>query len=119
MQGSDCAYRIRVGDYRVIYEVFYAEPGTFEHWASERYGLYSCSARNGIARVEVHHAPWPLQRAEVMMEESSILSAAGIDPIRSDPVCHFSTGVHVVSFGKEEVSQSVPSPEEWSPERGG
>jgi mRNA interferase RelE/StbE len=22
MQGSDCAYRIRVGDYRVIYEVY-------------------------------------------------------------------------------------------------
>ena len=22
MQGSDCAYRVRVGDYRVIYEIY-------------------------------------------------------------------------------------------------
>ena len=77
--------------YRPVSEVFYAEQGTFEHWASERYCLYSYSARNGIARVEVHHVPWPLQRAEVMMDESNMLSAAGIDAIESDPVCHFST----------------------------
>jgi uncharacterized protein YqjF (DUF2071 family) len=89
--------------YRPVSEVFYAEQGTFEHWASERYCLYSCSPKKGIARVEVHHAPWPLQRAEVIIEESGILSAAGFDPIEGDPVCHFSTGVHVVSFGKEVV----------------
>lgn len=98
--GSAC-FRAR---YRPKGAVFYAERETFEHWATERYCLYSHSEHEGIARVEVHHAPWPLQRAEVAIDECSILSAAGLQPTGEDLTCHFSTGVHVVSFAKELVT---------------
>jgi uncharacterized protein len=98
-----------VARYRPVDEVFFAEPGTFEHWATERYCLYSFSDRRGIARVEVHHAPWPLQRAEVAIEECSVLSSAGISPIEGGPICHFSTGVDVVSFATEKANQA-PEP---------
>lgn len=93
--------------YRPTSEVFFPAPGTFEHWATERYCLYSFSDRHGIERVEVHHAPWPLQRAELVIEESSMLSAASITPLMEEPVCHFSSGVHVVSFAKERANQPV------------
>lgn len=89
--------------YRGVGDVFHATPGTFEHWVAERYCLYSHSPARGLERVEVHHAPWPLQRAEVEIERSQLLSAAGITPLAGDPVCHFSTGVHTVSFGSERI----------------
>jgi uncharacterized protein YqjF (DUF2071 family) len=97
--------------YRSVGEVFLPARGTFEHWACERYCLYSCSASYRLERVEVHHAPWPLQSAEVSIEESNMLTAAGIIPLDAEPVCHFSSGVHVVSFAKEKTNQSLaPTP---------
>ena len=90
--------------YRPVGDVFTAATGTFEHWATERYCLYSFSDRRGLERVEVHHAPWPLQRAEVVIEQSSILAAAGLVPLADEPVIHFSSGVHVVSFTPEEAT---------------
>ena len=91
--------------YRPFGEVFFPPLGTFEHWATERYCLYSFSASCGIERVEVHHAPWPLQRAEVVIEQCSMLSSANITPLKGEPVCHFSSGVHVVSFAKERANK--------------
>ncbi len=91
--------------YEPTSEVFYSEAGTFEHWATERYCLYSQKRPSAsVCRAEVHHAPWPMQRAEVRIDECSILSAAGFDVSLRDPVCHFSTGVDVVSFPVEQIS---------------
>jgi uncharacterized protein YqjF (DUF2071 family) len=54
-------------------------------------------------RVEVQHGPWPLQCAEVVMEENGIVEAARLVAGSGVPVCHFSRGVQVVSYGAEEV----------------
>jgi uncharacterized protein YqjF (DUF2071 family) len=69
--------------------------------------LYSLSKHSGLGRVEVHHAPWPLQRAEVAIEACSIFASAGIAPMKAPIICHFSTGVHVVSFDKENLKTCV------------
>lgn len=90
--------------YRPLGNAYLAPPGTFEYWAAERYCLYSFSRRGGLSRLEVHHAPWPLQKAEVLVEENHLLLSAGIIPLPGEPVCHFSSGVHVVSFDKEAPS---------------
>lgn len=90
------------GRYRPIGDVHFAQPGGFEHWATERYCLYAHSARRGLRRMEVHHAPWPLQRAEVQLEESTLLEAAGLRAT-GGPVAHFSSGVDVVSYGAEWI----------------
>lgn len=90
--------------YRPRGEPFLAAKGSFVHWASERYCLYSRSARGALARVEVHHAPWPLQEAEVEIQECGIFAAAGLTPDSTLPVCHYSRGVEVVSYEAETVS---------------
>ena len=90
--------------FRPLGEPFFARPGTFEHWATERYCLYSHSPR-GLARVEVHHAPWPLQRVE-MITGGNLLEPLGIEVLPGDPVCHFSSGVHVVSYGREWLARN-------------
>lgn len=96
--------------YRPVSEPFYPKRGSFEHWAAERYCLYSCLEPGGLARTEVHHLPWPIQRAEVEVFESSILSAAGIDPAEMDPRCHFSAGVDVVTYRPEALAAQMPDP---------
>ncbi|MBA4138178.1 MAG: hypothetical protein C0518_12750 [Opitutus sp.] len=91
------------GRYRAVGEEFLAQPGTFEHWATERYCLYAQKPRGPLRRLEVHHAPWPLQRAEVEIEENEILAAGGFATKDAQPICHFSRGVHVVSYAPETV----------------
>lgn len=97
---SDVGFKAR---YRPVGEVFHSEPGSFEHWASERYCLYSRSRWGRLERVEVQHPPWPIQRAEVEIERCDILKAAGVSPLDEVPVCHFSSGVQVVSYAKEPL----------------
>ncbi len=101
-RGGGARFKAR---YRPVGGVYLTEQGTFDHWATERYCLYSLAprARGGVVRVEVHHVPWPLQRAEVEVERSDMLSAVGIDPSGEPPVGHFSAGVDAVSFAGERV----------------
>ncbi len=89
--------------YRPTSEVYFAEHGTFEHWATERYCLYSSSKRGDLHRVEVHHEPWPLQDAEVNISGNNIIEASNLVPLESEPICHYSKGVHVVSYGKQSL----------------
>ncbi len=84
--------------YRPRGQVFLARKGTFEYWATERYCLYAANHHGEISRTEVHHAPWPLQNCEIEISKSSILEASGFAPSAEAPICHFSSGVHVVSF---------------------
>jgi uncharacterized protein len=81
-----------------------APRGSFEEWLAERYCLYSRHTRRGLLRIEVHHAPWPLEPAEVEVSEDALLATSGFELNRGEPpVCHFSAGVHVVGFAAERI----------------
>jgi len=58
------------------------QPGTLEHWLTERYCFYTIR-RGRTWRTEVHHPPWPLQPAY-----------ADIDA----PLLHFSRAQDVVAW---------------------
>jgi len=88
------------GEFRPRGEVFYATAGTFEHWATERYCFYSATRGGAVLRLEVHHAPWPLQMLEAELDASDLLASVGFTVGENEPRCHFSAGVDVVSFSK-------------------
>ena len=46
------------------------EPGTLEHWLTERYCLYTVDRRGRILRAEIHHPPWPLQPPIAALERT-------------------------------------------------
>ena len=94
------------GKFRPRGAVFYAAAGTFEHWATERYCFYSATRRGAVIRLEVHHAPWPLQVMEAELDASALLASVGFRVEEGEPRCHFSTGVAVVSYSKEVVQRS-------------
>jgi uncharacterized protein YqjF (DUF2071 family) len=51
------------GRYGPTGEVFQARPGSLEYFLAERYCLYTLD-EGRLFRGEIHHPPWPLQRAE-------------------------------------------------------
>ena len=89
------------GRYRGVGEPFLAEAGTFAHWATERYCLYSRHRDGRLIRLDVHHLPWPLQNGEARITASDILAAAEIHASDELPRVHFSRGVEVISYGPE------------------
>jgi uncharacterized protein YqjF (DUF2071 family) len=64
-------------------------PGTLEHFLTERYCLYNVDSRFRAYRLEIHHVPWELQRAEAVFELNTMAEAAGMRLPRIAPVLHF------------------------------
>lgn len=83
---------------RVIGPVEPAEPGSLEDFLAERYLLYS-TLGGRLRRGQVHHSPYPLQRAEVDTLDETLLAAAGIDRPDAAPLVHYAAGVRVEVFG--------------------
>lgn len=102
------------GRYRPVSAPCHPSPGSFEHWAAERYCLYSDLGRRGVVRIEVHHAPLSLHQAEVEILESTVMDAAGIAPSEPEPRCHFSPGAEVLAYAKEELANPFAD-EEMAP----
>lgn len=76
--------------YRPVGEVFEAQPGTLDHFLIERYCLYTGLLGPRIFRVDIHHPPWRLQRAEATIERNTMASAAGLPLPDQPPILHFS-----------------------------
>ena len=72
-----------------------ASPGTIEHFLVERYLLYSMDEDHQLYRARVHHEPYPIQRAEVLELEETLIWAAGIRRASSVPLRHYARGVSV------------------------
>ncbi len=66
------------------------QPGTLEHFLTERYCLYAADAKGQISRGEIQHAPWPLQQAQAEFRENTMIEAAlecgtSAPPLTNDP----------------------------------
>ncbi len=88
------------GRYRPTGPVRLPRAGTLEHWLTERYCLYS-STRRGLLRLEVQHAPWPLQAAEAELEVDTLAEAAGLAPDPAPPLLHYSERQEVLAWWPE------------------
>jgi uncharacterized protein len=75
-----------------------AAPGTLEHFLAERYVLYA-ERRGRLLRGRVHHAPYPLQAAELADLDESLVAAAGVARGSEAPLAHYAKGVSVEVFG--------------------
>jgi uncharacterized protein YqjF (DUF2071 family) len=82
---------------RVVGPVEPAEPHSLEFFLAERYLLYS-TLRGHLRRGQVHHTPYPLQRADVDTLDETLLAAAGIGRPDAGPLAHYASGVRVEVF---------------------
>jgi uncharacterized protein YqjF (DUF2071 family) len=79
-----------IARYRPDGPIFNAEPGSIEHFLTERYALYVVLRDGKILRGAIHHRPWPLQSAEAEIERDTIPTAHGITLPNRPPLLHFS-----------------------------
>ena len=83
------------GRYRPVAPRRRREPGSVEHFLTERYCLYT--VRDGqVARAYIHHLPWPLQDAVAEIESNTMAQAAGIILPNSRPLLHFARELEVL-----------------------
>jgi uncharacterized protein YqjF (DUF2071 family) len=84
-----------------------AAPGTLEHFLVERYILYTQPRGGPLLAAQVHHVPYPLQRAHVTECHQTLAVAAGLklDPLAPPAHVVFSPGVEVEIFGLRRVSR--------------
>ena len=93
-----------IGSYRPASEVFEATPGSLDHWLTERYCLYAQDPTGALYRADVHHRPWPLQRAEAEIETNTMLDPLGIPVSNDPPALHFARRIDVFVWPIEHVS---------------
>jgi uncharacterized protein YqjF (DUF2071 family) len=74
-----------------------AAPGTLEHFLCERYLLF-VDRRGTLLRGQVHHTPYPVQRAEVIDLHDDLVVAAGLPRPAHAPLVHWASGVDVEVF---------------------
>jgi len=89
---------------RPIGEPAAARPDTLEHFLAERYLLYTVGRGGALRRGAVHHAPYPLQRAEIDDCEETLIAAAGVRRPDAAPLAHYASEVAVEIFPLERVA---------------
>lgn len=80
--------------------------GTLEHFLLERYMLFSLTRAGGVRKGQVHHVPYPAQRARLVGGiDQTLLSAAGLPLEANAPpeAVHYAEGVDVEVFGPWDV----------------
>lgn len=90
------------GCYRPTTPVWRAERGSLDEWLTERYCLYCTDARGRLYRGEVHHDPWPLQRAEAQITVNTMVQ--GIALADEPPVLHYAARLDVQTWALERLS---------------
>jgi uncharacterized protein YqjF (DUF2071 family) len=83
------------GSYGPVSAPYEAKPGSLEHFLTERYCLYSQAPDGSILRGEVHHVPWPLQRAEAEIETNEVAGPQGMGISSPPALLHFSRSLDV------------------------
>jgi uncharacterized protein len=89
------------GSYRPDGDVFEAEPGTLEHFLTERYCLYA-EHDDELYRAEIHHRRWPLQPAEAQIDLNTM---PPLKVSQEEPLVHFSARQDVVIWPLESAAQ--------------
>jgi uncharacterized protein YqjF (DUF2071 family) len=71
---SNASFRAK---YRPISAVYEAAPESLEHWLTERYCFFT-TMKGKVFRTDIHHLPWPIQKAEAEISMSTLAGGAGL-----------------------------------------
>jgi hypothetical protein len=80
-------------------DVFHAEPGSIEHFLTERYCLYA-EHDGGLHRADIHHRPWPLQPARARIDLNTM---PPLKVSEDDPLLHYSARQDVLIWPLEDA----------------
>ncbi len=79
-----------------------AAEGSIEQFLAERYCLYTLDGRRRVVYADIHHPPWPLQRATASFGENTMTGPLSIDlAAAGDPLLHFAARQDVLIWSPE------------------
>jgi uncharacterized protein YqjF (DUF2071 family) len=73
-------------------------PGSLEYFLTERYCLYNLDRRGRPYRLDIHHPPWSLQRADAAIVKNTMADAAGVTLPDVAPLLHFAKRQDTVAW---------------------
>lgn len=83
--------------YKPVSDIYQSKKGTLENWLTERYCLYARKSGK-LLRLEIHHLPWPLQRAEAEIEVNDLFEPFDLKVPNANPILHFSKSIDVIGW---------------------
>lgn len=83
-------------------KLIHAVPDTLEFFLVERYCLYTAQAEK-LYRGRIFHPAWPLQTAELVSYQSTMIQAQGIPQPNGAPLVHYAEALAVEIWPLEEV----------------
>jgi uncharacterized protein YqjF (DUF2071 family) len=80
-----------------------APRGSLEHFLTERYCLYHRDHKGTPYRLDIHHPPWLLQRAEAEVLHNSMAAASQLVIDAGQPVLHFVKRQDMIAWTPESL----------------
>jgi len=93
--------------YRPTGEPSEPDPGSLEHFLTERYRFYVADDGGRVYVGPVDHPPWPLQGADLEIRENDLFEVNGFEEPNGDPLVHYSPGVDVEASAIRPVDGSI------------
>jgi len=82
--------------YRPTGPVYASQPGSLDHWLTERYSLFARRAGT-LLRLDIEHVPWPLRHGACEVRENTMATAAGISLPPDAPHVRYAQQLDVVA----------------------
>jgi uncharacterized protein YqjF (DUF2071 family) len=92
-----------VGAYRPTGPVAQSEPGTLDHWLTERYAFGTTDRQGRVMLGEIHHPPWSLQPAEAEVQTNTMAEAAGIELPDTPPLLHYAERIDMLGWAPKRA----------------
>ncbi len=91
------------GHYSAEGPIYFAKSGDLDYFLTERYCLYSVNKNGKLLRGEIHHKPWPLQKAVVDMQLNQMFEQLGMVTPSTKPLAHYVKDLDVIAWLPEQV----------------
>ena len=85
------------GSYGPAGPVYQSRAGALDHWLTERYCLFTADDHGRALRVDIRHAPWPLQPAWARIEANTMADACGVGLPPTAPLLQFARRLQVLA----------------------
>jgi uncharacterized protein len=85
MAGEAAAF---AGEYEPVGDAFVPQPGTLDHFLTERYAFYAASGTR-IWRGDIMHPRWSLCPARARIDRNSMIAAARVRQPEGEPLLHY------------------------------
>ncbi|KAA9031579.1 YqjF family protein [Niallia endozanthoxylica] len=89
--------------YEPTSELYFPKEGTLDYWLTERYCLFSTNNGSNIYSGEIHHQPWPLQKAEAEISKNTLFTPFKMEGVEGKPIYHFSKGLDTLFWNIKKM----------------